>query len=160
MHFFQKVAFVVGLIPVLASASAMANEVSSTLAPISATVVSNQGVVLKTTNLHPFTTFVIGIPAQVLSPSACTAFVGQQNTVLPNSNVLRITVMGASDPVNDMCIAVMPTPVDTQLTFTMKVTTGGFAPANQFQTAFVQVGNAVYQVTLNLATQQVSILPR
>ncbi len=137
-------------------------EVAPVLSEIEVTKVAKYGEVLKSSHRRPFSNFLIAIPVSVNPGSACTSFVGQQisEKVAGNGKVPTIRMMGASDPVQDACIAVMPAPVKTQLTFNMQVLTGGFVPADDIQRQLVQIMPlGLYSVTLNMGNQSVTVEP-
>lgn len=134
-------------------------EVAPVLSEIEVTKVAKYGEVLRTTHRRPFSNFLIAIPVSVNPGSACTSFVGQQVSE-KNGSVPSIRMMGASDPVQTACIAVMPEPVKTQLTFNMQVLTGGFVGADDIQTQVVQIMPlGMYKVTLNMGNQSVTVEP-
>ena len=133
------------------------NEVAPVLSQLEVTSVATKGEVLKENHHHPFSNFTIAIPVTVNPGSACTAFVGQQTTV-ERSGLKAIQMMGASDPINDVCIAVMPMPEKTQLTFDFQVLTGGFVPAQPIQTQIIQIlPNGLYEVRLDMGNKSVTV---
>jgi hypothetical protein len=68
--------------------------------------------------------------------------------------------MGASDPINDVCIAVMPAPVNTKLTLRMEVLTGGIVAADPIQRQIVQIMPlGLHEVTLDMDNESVTVRP-
>lgn len=161
----KKLALVVGILPVLASATSLhpdtfrRDEVSKVLKALNVENVGREGAVLRTNRRHPYTSFLIGIPAEVATASACVDFVGQETTV-DTGRVTQLRAMGASDPLNEACIEIYPMPVPTQLTITMNVLTGGFVPAQRYHQQLVNIhGAGLYLVTLDLHEERVTIRP-
>ena len=140
----------------------MRADVAPVLGELAVSQVAEFGEVVKKQDLrHPFTKYVIAIPVTVSTRSACTSFAGQQTSVQPGAGNLQvIKMLGASDPVNDVCIAVMPRPVQTQITVSMNVLTGGFAAADSIQRQIVQIAQlGLYTVTLDMGNDTVTVAP-
>jgi len=134
-------------------------DVAPSLHKIKITEVGSRGSVLRSRTQHPFTEFLIGIPAKVSTESACTTFVGQ-NVTSPRSPKFfpSISAMGATDPLIDACIEIFPAPVDTTFTVSMKVVTGGIVAAKEIQHQVVQIeGNGLYSVILDMGNNSVRI---
>lgn len=155
-----KVAMLVSILPVLAFGRSLhpdtfRSEVAPVLQTLSVQNVASEGVVLKQDHFHPTTSFLIGIPAQVDTRSACVDFVGTETRV---GAITSIRAVGSSNPVMDACIAVMPMPVTTQITLKMDVVTGGFVPAARIQQRIVDISGAGrFSVTLDMSTERVSV---
>lgn len=156
----SKLALMVSILPVLAFGRSpilpdSRAEVASTLHTLEISNVGTEGEVLKQNFFHPTTTFLIGIPAQVNTGSACVDFVGQETQV---QRLKSIRAVGATNPMQDACIAVMPMPVHTKLTLQMKVLTGGFVPAGRFQQERIHIeGAGNFVVTLDMDTERVTV---
>lgn len=144
---------------VLVSTGAFASDLAPVLKSLNVTEIGNHGKVVKSHHQHPYSTFLIAIPAKVAEESACTKFVGQTTTAAkgPKASAL-ITAVGATDPGIDACIQIYPMPVDTNLTVEMKVLTGGFVPAKPRQAMVVEIAGAgSYLVELDMSSERVKI---
>lgn len=121
--------------------------------------VEGRGEVLKITRSHPYTRFLIGIPAKVNVMSACLDFVGQQ-TKLPvaGKQMVEISALAAQNPLVDACIEIAVSPIATQLTLEMEVLTGGFVPADDVQIRLVRIqGAGEFHVRLDMSNDTVTI---
>lgn len=135
------------------------NEVAPVLGQIDVATVGTRGDVVKTNHNRPYTEVTIAIPVTVSTRSACVAFVGQQ-TNQESSGLQVIRAIGASDPVNDVCIAIMPMPINTKLTVKMKILTGGFVPAQPIQRQIVQIMPlGLHEITLDMGNNSVTVRP-
>lgn len=135
-----------------------AGDIAPTLRELSIVNVQTTGRVLKNTYQHPFSTFLLAIPAEIELPDACTEFVGQKTTPRMGVNkIARLQAIGAFDPLTDACIAVEVPPVKTTLTYAMKVLTGGILPAQGNVNDLIRLGNRTYKVTLNVDTMAVTV---
>ena len=145
------------LVPLLSFAT-HTSDVSPKIVQLKVGNVSREGTVLRKIRQHPFTRFLVGIPLDVTLKDACTDYVGQQDVT--TSVLTRLLTLGAKDPLNDICIDVLPAPVNTQLTLEMNVLTGGFVPAQRFQHQMVELSGAgTFDVTLDMDTMRVTITP-
>lgn len=132
------------------------------LRQLEVTNVANEGVVLRERHQHPFTEFLVGLPVTINTGDACTQFVGQQTNRNDSRRATqpRITAVGASNPLMDACIAVMPEPVNTNLSLAMSILTGGFVPAKPLHTQIVEISGAgLFVVELNIHENTVKIAP-
>lgn len=135
------------------------SEVAPVLSELAVTRVAKEGKVLKSNRMFPVSQFLIGIPVTVNPGSACTVFAGQQTEVGASKHEV-IRMLGASDPVNDACIAVMPRPVKTQATISMSVLTGGTIPAGNIQYQHIQIKPlGMYSVVLDMGNDSVTVEP-
>lgn len=135
-------------------------EVAPVTVEIPVMSVGKTGEVLKENRMHPFTDYLISFPAEISTKSACTSFVGQQNTTNAGGTLPVITALGAIDPTQDACIEVMPMPVKTQLTVKMHVLTGGFVPAARIQSQLVLIQPlGLHKVVLDLDNLNVKLVP-
>ena len=163
MKAFQKAVLALSVVSVMAQARSLdpntfPKEAAPVLRPIKVAEVAREGIILRERRNHPYTEFLIGLPVAISTGDACTKFVGQVTTK-PDANVIQISPQGASDPLTEACIAVMPQPVHTNLTLSMKVLTGGFVPAARFHTQLVMLqGRSIYKVTLDLQENKVTIV--
>lgn len=135
-------------------------EVANGLRKIEISEVEQLGKVLRVRRQHPYSTFLIGIPAKVGTGDACTTFVGQQITATrPQAPQLpTITALGARNPMTEACIEIFPMPVKTYLSIEMKVLTGGFVPAQPVQTMMVDIaGVGLHKLTLDMGSSEVKI---
>jgi len=163
----KRIAAILSFLPVLAMATSLhpdtfngGEQVADLLHTLSVANVEEVGSVLKTSGQHPYSDFLIGIPVQVETGSACTQFVGQETIRNTQSGPITLRAVGANNPMTDACIAVMPMPVKTQLTFKMRVLTGGFVPAQRYHTQAVKIqSGGYYNVTLDLYESRVKIAP-
>lgn len=152
-NLFTALALVVALAAPLAQAAEQ--PVASSLRTLKINVTSNQGVVLHTRgSVNKTHQVVVGIPASIDLGDACTKFVGQQETQLSGVAPVSIQALGATSPVVDACIAVMPLPEQTNLTLVFNVADD--LPVAQISQR-VLVGSDVYLVTLELTNETVSL---
>jgi hypothetical protein len=139
--------FVVGTLG--AGAHAHVGDVSPTLTELNVVRVGQRGEVLKRDGVRTRVRYVVGIPATIDPGSACTQFVGQETV----NDVIK--VKGASDPVNDACIAVMPAPVETVLTVDFHI--HQVVPRPSVHMKHVRIGRNTYLVSLDTANDSVTV---
>ncbi len=160
MNLMKKAIFALAIIPLFAVADVQ-QEVANELKSVQVSKVAKEGVVLRERHQHPTTSFLIGVPVEVSTGSACTDFVGE--TVErrgSHKETVKLTAMGATSPLTEACIEIFPMPVKTQLSFMMNIITGGFVPAANIQTQRIDIdGRGSYLVELNMETNRVRILP-
>lgn len=159
----KKLAFIFSVLPVFAIATSLhpdtfRKEVAPVLHALDVAIQS-EGEVLKTDHHHPYTDYLIALPASVNTGSACTHFVGQETTAIPQrGGAINLRVLGATDPMMDACIAVMPMPVQTNLTVKMRVLTGGFVPADRLHYQLVNVAKSgTFSITLDIYDSKVTV---
>lgn len=164
MNTLGKLALVLSVLPALTFATSLHpdtftnDDVAKVVKPLNAQKIGREGKILRSRRQHPFSNFLIGIPAEVVTASACVDFVGTVSTV--NNKTLDVKALGASDPVNETCIEIYPMPVKTLLTIEMNILTGGFVPAQRFQQQLVNINGAgQFIVTLDLHEERVTIKP-
>jgi len=130
-------------------------DVAPSLKTMNVTEVGQIGEVLKTKNMLNTQEILVGIPVSVLPDSACHSFAGQSSKLV--GNVIVIDAVQSYSVMNDVCMAVMPRPVETTLTF--KFIVGASLPVAVLN-APVQINNRMYVATLDLFSQRVTITPR
>lgn len=135
-----------------------ATDVAPVLRSLKVVEVGKLGKVVQTQRSHPFTKFVIAIPAKVEPGDACTDFVGQTTTAKAPKRPVLLTAVGATSPLTQACIQIAVMPVDTNLTVEMNVLTGGFVPANPRQVMLVEIAGAgTFRLELDLGSDRVKI---
>ncbi len=159
----KRIALILSLLPLLAMATSTrpeTDEVAPTLAPVAIQNIAREGKVMRSQHQHPFTDLLIAIPAEVSTASVCVDFVGQQTTGESEGSSISITALGASNPLQQACIEIFPMPVKTQLTFNMRILTGGFVPAGRYHRKVVNfTRGGSFLVTYDMQENRVSVEP-
>jgi hypothetical protein len=141
------------------TATASNVDVAPVLKNLRITQVGDQGLILKAdANVPGQTSYLIGIAVRLDLGNACTQFVGEDATNAPNG-MLTLEAKGAYSPLNENCIALLPEPVETRLTFRVNLTANGFGPAPAAGQAAILLNGRPYNVTVNFVTQQVGVTP-
>ena len=157
MKKFITLAAVVAILPSLAFATSPVRPVdlADIVGTLAVSKVEQTGYVVSSQNRHPFTSYLIAIPAEILTGDACTQFVGQSTI---KGGVTQIQVFGSRKAGVDGCIKILPRPVHTNLSVRMEVLTGGIVAADRIQTMLVHFGTAgTYEVELDMKTDRVEI---
>lgn len=137
--------------------SQAASDVAPRISELRVERVARQGEVVSERDFRPFTHFKITVPVTVNAGSACTSFAGQE-TRMEASHLQVIRMVGASDPLIDACIEILPEPIETRMVVEMKVLTGGIIAANRIQRQVIQVlPLGMFEVTLDMHTQKVTV---
>ncbi len=135
-------------------------KISPKLVTTKVSKVEAAGRVLEVRRNHPFTNFVIGIPVEVSTGSACINFIGQQTTQKtgPRTSINVLTAMAATNPLTQACIEIFPMPTKHFFTVEMNVLTGGFVPAHSIQRMQVEITTAgKFMIELDMKTNRVTI---
>lgn len=157
MKFFQEIALTALTLSTLATAGIVRPEVALTLSDISVDKVAHKGTVLRRNHMFPVESILVGIPATLTTKSACVQFAGQETK--REGDLTIIAAKGASDPMLEACIAVMPAPIETVLTLSFGVNNERVYPSIDCITKHVVIGNRSYIVRLNPAQEEVTIIP-
>lgn len=124
-------------------------------------VVGRKGEVLKRDHMFPSERILVGVPVRITLPDVCTDIVGQETINAgprrPSTmDTFVITVKGSTDQMVDACIAVMPRPVDTNVTVDF-VNFNEVIHSNEILTQKVVIGGMAYLVKLNPKTEKVTV---
>lgn len=122
------------------------------------TQVASEARVLRERRHHPYTDFLVGVKVRVATNSACVKLAGQVNG--GTKQLLEVTAIGASDAVNDACIAVMPMPIESVFTVDFPVLTGGIVASPRFVKKIVQFnGVGLHELELDTSDKTVTVKP-
>jgi len=151
----RKLVFIFTLVSHAAFASLGLDEVSPSLVDVRVSDVATQGKILKRNQMFPIETILVGIPAEITVPNACTDFVGQQQVT--KGDVIELNVRGSFNPMMDACIEILPAPVDTVLTVTLQHF-NELVPSVGVIKKTLKIDGHIYGLTVNLKSGNVQIL--
>ena len=142
---------------VVASAG-VAQVASPVLNKLEITQVASEGKVLKERRNHPYTNFLVGVKVRVATNSACVKLAGQVNA--GTKQLLEVSAIGSSNPVNDVCVAVMPMPIEAVFTVDFPVLTGGVVAGPRYVKKIVQFnGIGMQELELDTTYKTVTVKP-